>query len=121
MKSLLDPIKKIIGDTGEREAEKALTEAGLYTVAKNYRCKGGELDLVMLDQQQLVFVEVRVRKNDRFGTAEESIGFHKQQRIKLAAMHFLQTHKEFQRHGCRFDTYCLTNGKAQWIKSAFDA
>lgn len=107
------------GSAGEQLAEQALSTAGLTLVSKNYRCRGGEIDLIMLDGKTLVFVEVRIRKNARFGSAEESITPRKQQRLKIAALHFLQHHKAYQQSPCRFDSYCVTAGQTQWLKNAF--
>lgn len=107
------------GGDGELAAEQELMAAGLKLVTRNYHCRGGEIDLIMQDGNTLVFVEVRVRNNSRFGSAEESIGFRKQQRLQTAALHFLQHHRQYQHAACRFDSYCVTDGKAQWLKNAF--
>jgi putative endonuclease len=108
-----------IGAEAERRAAAHLVQRGLVMVARNYRCRGGEIDLVMRDGPVLVFVEVRARAASRFGGAAESITARKQARIILAARHYLA------RHGldvpCRFDALLLDEDRMDWIKSAFDA
>jgi putative endonuclease len=115
--------RKDAGDQGEADALRHLQAAGLKLITRNYRCPGGELDLVMLDQQTLVFVEVRFRRDRNFGGALASINTRKQQRLLLAAQRFLQTHREYQKLRGRFDVVSLEGDagapKLQWIKDAF--
>lgn len=115
--------RKDAGDQGEVDALRHLQAAGLKLITRNYRCPGGELDLVMLDQQTLVFVEVRFRRDRNFGGALASINTRKQQRLLLAAQRFLQTHREYQKLRARFDVVSLEGNagasKLQWIKDAF--
>ncbi len=115
--------RKDAGYQGEANALRHLQAAGLKLITRNYRCPGGELDLVMLDQQTLVFVEVRFRRDRNFGGALASINTRKQQRLLLAAQRFLQTHREYQKLRARFDVVSLEGNagapKLQWIKDAF--
>ena len=115
--------RKDAGDQGEVDALRHLQAAGLKLITRNYRCPGGELDLVMLDQQTLVFVEVRFRRDRNFGGALASINTRKQQRLLLAAQRFLQTHREYQKLRARFDVVSLEGNvgqvSLQWIKDAF--
>ena len=115
--------RKEAGDQSEADALRHLQAAGLKLITRNYRCPGGELDLVMLDQQTLVFVEVRFRRDRNFGGALASINTRKQQRLLLAAQRFLQTHREYQKLRARFDVVSLEGNagapKLQWIKDAF--
>jgi putative endonuclease len=115
--------RKDAGDRGEAQALEHLTKAGLTLVQRNYRCTGGEIDLIMLDQQTLVFIEVRFRQNQLFGGALASITSTKQQRIHLAAQRFLQTHREYRCLKARFDAVSLEGDaqvpKLSWIKNAF--
>ena len=107
--------------TGEQAEERALAhlrEQGLQLVRRNFRCKHGELDLVMQDQHTLVIVEVRYRKSDHFGSAAESITPAKQSRIIAATHIYLATHKI--NGPLRFDVVALSgNGQLNWIKNAF--
>lgn len=113
------------GQDAEDYALEYLLGQGLQLLARNWRCKGGELDLVMLDADTVVFVEVRYRLHADFGGALGSIDRRKQQRLALAASMFL--HKEFRwaNHPCRFDVIALQgSGHAgqplQWLKNAFE-
>lgn len=117
--------RKAAGDRGEADALKYLQTTGLKLIERNYRCTGGEIDLVMLEQQTLVFVEVRFRRDRSFGGAAASVNQRKQQRLLIAAQRFLQTHPQYQRHRARFDVVSLDDGDTaptlQWIKDAFRA
>ncbi len=106
------------GKSAEDQAHDFLCNQGLKAVCRNYRCKQGELDLVMRDQQTLVIVEVRYRKSDTYGSALESITASKQGRILNATQHYLNT----QKGDCplRFDVIAISgNGEINWIKNAF--
>lgn len=116
--------RKETGDTGETVALKYLLKEGLRPLLKNYRCRGGEIDLVMLDRQTLVLIEVRLRSNRRFGGAAASVDTRKQQRLILAAKHLLLTKPELNRFQARFDVIALTpqaggENKVEWIRDAF--
>ena len=78
------------GEAAEEAALRWLEQQGLGLVTRNYRCKAGEIDLVMQDGESLVFVEVRYRRHAGFGSAAESVGTAKQRRLRLAAEHYLQ-------------------------------
>ncbi|MFX7820786.1 YraN family protein, partial [Acinetobacter baumannii] len=75
---------------GEDAALVYLQQQGLRLLERNWRCKAGEIDLIMQDDATLVFVEVRRRKNDRFGGAAASVTWHKQQKLIRAAQWYLQ-------------------------------
>lgn len=106
------------GDRAEAQAEQWLCRQGLVTLERNYRCRHGEVDLIMRHGESLVFVEVRLRCNARFGGALASVDFRKQQRLTRAAQHYLQ-HRPW--HGpCRFDVVALdAKGVTDWIRDAF--
>ncbi len=106
------------GEAAEQKALKYLQQQGLKLITQNYRCKYGELDLIMQDQTALVIVEVRYRKNQQFGGALESINRSKQARIIAAAQHYLINHKT--NAPIRFDVIAMTeNNPLNWIKNAF--
>jgi len=106
------------GENAEELAHHFLINAGLKPVARNFRCKQGELDLIMLDNQALVIIEVRYRKSDRYGSAVESITQAKQSRI-IAATHIYLSTKKTDRP-IRFDVVAISgNGDINWIKNAF--
>jgi len=111
------------GQRAEEIALAHLRRAGLTLVARNVRCKGGELDLIMQDGTTVVFVEVRFRANVRFGGALASINTSKQQRFLRCAQQFLRTHPLHRGQGCRFDVVALEGSLDQpqvtWICAAF--
>jgi putative endonuclease len=109
-----------IGREAENRALEALVGHGLQAVARNYRCRGGEIDLVMRDGNCLVFVEVRYRRRDDFGGALSSVDRRKQQRLILAARHYLAS--SGWSGPCRFDVVGIDRGReARWIRDAFSA
>lgn len=103
-----------------------LRSRGLTLLSKNYRCRRGEIDLVMLDamcsEQILVFVEVRYRKTSAYGAPQETITKTKQNRIIAAAAHYLATTNALD-HTTRFDVVAVTRPhylpNIYWIKDAF--
>jgi putative endonuclease len=119
--SLLRPrtTKQAIGDAGEDAALSYLSERGLKLVERNFRCKGGEIDLIMQDKDVLVFVEVRARANTTHGGAAASITARKQARLILAAQVFLQARREPP--PCRFDVVAIDGGEIAWLRNAIDA
>ena len=109
------------GAAAEALAARYLARRGLKVVARNFRVKGGEIDLVCEDGRTLVFVEVRLRSNRQFGSAADSITRNKQRRVLLAAQHWLQQHGE---RACRFDCIVMdaaAEARIEWIKHAFTA
>ena len=111
-------LAQTLGTGAEREAERFLERHGLAIVARNYRTRFGEIDLVARDGATLVFVEVRLRSSDRFGGGAESIGEHKRRRIVSAALHYLAGVRPEPR--CRFDVVTLDRGEPEWLCGAFD-
>lgn len=110
----------------ERAAESWLASQGLELVARNFRARGGEIDLVMRDATTLVFVEVRRRTRRRYGSALESITAQKVSRIRRAAEIFLKTRNftaSGQHPSCRFDVVTFDGAddalEVQWIRNAF--
>lgn len=107
------------GHQAEKIAATFLQKNGLKLVTQNYRCTYGEIDLVMLDVKTLVFVEVRLRNNQKFGGAGMSINQSKQQKLARTAEFYLQTHGD---SACRFDAvllHALDISAVEWIKNAF--
>jgi len=91
----------------EKQALGFLQKQGLKLITQNFHCRHGEIDLIMLEQDTLIFIEVRGRGESQFASASESIGNRKQQKIILSAHHFLQKQVQFQHHHCRFDSVCF--------------
>jgi putative endonuclease len=108
-----------IGGDKERLAGAYLEGCGLRLVARNYRCRRGEIDLIMRDGSTLAFVEVRYRASTRFGTPAETVGPKKRQRLAAAAAHYLARHPTTL--ACRFDVLSITGAnEIHWIRNAFD-
>ena len=104
------------GKRGEAQAAVFLEQHGLKVVARNYRCRGGELDLVCREGRTLVFVEVRLRASHAFGGAAASITPAKQRRLILAARHYLGCRPP---PPCRFDCVLLDGQRLEWLQNAF--
>ncbi len=79
----------LLGPWGEKLAGAYLRKKGYRILSQNYRCRSGEIDLIVEDRKFLVFVEVKLRKSAEFAHAREFVDFRKQQRIKVTAMHYL--------------------------------
>lgn len=94
--------KQVVGKEGEEIAEGYLKKKGFRMVERNYRCRGGEVDLIALDRRVIVFVEVKARNDASFGSPLESVHPRKQQRMTRAALIFLSEHKLHHRDA-RFD------------------
>ena len=94
--------KLLLGKEGERVAERYLHKKGYKLVERNYRCKAGELDLIVLDRGVVVFVEVKTRTGRGFGSPLEAVEFRKQRKMIQAAQFFL-AEKGLQQRDARFD------------------
>ncbi len=118
-------LRQWLGRTAENEACRYLKKQGLKAIAKNYHCRFGEIDIIMQDNDVLIFVEVRYRKNMAYGRPEETVDRRKQTKIGKTALHFLQTHSEYNDVAVRFDVVALTNNdnnhhfEVEWFKDAF--
>jgi putative endonuclease len=106
-----------LGKAAEDAAAAYLQKQGLRLVERNWRCKGGELDLIMRDGAVLVFVEVRERNNARFGGAGASITTTKQARLLHAARLYLAG--QAAPPPCRFDAVLIEAGRLDWVRDAF--
>lgn len=112
------------GQRAEQLACRYLQAQGLRLAQCNYRCRRGEIDLIMEDGESLVFVEVRYRRNEHFGSAVDSVTFAKQTRLIAAAQHYLQQTKGAQNRPCRFDVVGITAEQEKindiiWLQDAF--
>jgi putative endonuclease len=112
-------LKSLLGQSAESRAEALLKANGLKLVARNWRCRFGEIDLVMQDGATLVFIEVRLRSRSDFGGAAASVTPAKQQKLLAAARQYLAMLKTLP--PCRFDVVALSGDAApEWIRNAFD-
>ena len=111
-----------VGRQAEQLAFEFLQERGLQPVARNFYCRGGEIDLIMLDQACLTFVEVRFRASRRFVAASQTVDCHKQRKIIRTAAMFIARNSRFSTRTMRFDVIAIegtTADSVDWIKDAF--
>lgn len=115
---------KNIGQIWERDAERFLLRQGLELLTRNFLTTSGEIDLIMRDQNLIVFVEVRFRKISRFGGAIHSISRRKQSCLMRSARLFLQQYPQWSDHPCRFDVIAYDGSAARadprWVQAAFN-
>lgn len=109
------------GAAAEQRACALAETSGLTIRARNYRTKRGEIDIIAEDKRTIVFIEVRLRRHGKFGSAGESITVNKQRRIIRAAQCFLQQEPVDPAKDYRFDAMCLSDDddSVEWIKNAF--
>jgi len=109
------------GKQAEKLACEYLIKQGLSFLEKNYYCRQGEIDLIMNDNNTLIFVEVRYRKNNHYGGAKESVTHKKQKKLHTTALHYMQKHGHDR--PARFDVIAITGEHSQcsfeWIQNAF--
>ncbi|QLF92745.1 YraN family protein [Pseudomonas sp. ABC1] len=109
------------GRAAEAHALAFLNTQGLRLLARNWSCRLGEIDLIMLDGDTLVFVEVRYRKHSAWGGALESVDTRKRQKLIRTAQLFLQKEKRWSNHPCRFDVIAMgSQQETNWLRNAFD-
>jgi len=97
------------GAAAEELALQYLTAHGLKLVERNFRTPRGEIDIIMMDIDHLVFIEVRFRRSSKFGSAEETVNHQKQKKLLLAAQSYLQQKGLTERYACRFDVLAVSN------------
>ncbi|MFB9885729.1 YraN family protein [Balneatrix alpica] len=102
------------GRSGEDRALAFLQQRGWQLLGRNLRLADGELDLVMLDGQTLVFIEVKLRQQQALVDPASAVDARKQQRLRHAAQAFLQANPKWQQHFCRFDVVCVTETNQQF-------
>ena len=108
-----------IGRSAERSAERYLRRHGLVPLARNFRSRFGELDLIMRDEECIVFVEVRSRRRSTVVGAAESVDRHKQRRLTRAASFYIVRNPEVANAPMRFDVVAVEGSTLTWIRDAF--
>lgn len=98
--------RRLIGSRGEETALAFLLEQGYHLLEKNYRCRLGEIDLILEDGPEVVFVEVKTRRSSLFGMPQEAVGLAKQTRIRRLAQFYLLSKKDLVRP-LRFDVIAI--------------
>ena len=115
--------KQVLGQEGERVAERYLKKKGYKLVERNYRCPAGEVDLIVLDRRVIVFVEVKTRTGNQFGSPLEAVQPRKQRKMMQAAQFFLSQKKLHQRDA-RFDVVGISwparEPVVEHVENAFD-
>ncbi len=117
--------RRASGQQAEGVAARYLQSRGVRILERNVYSRGGEIDLIGMDQEVLVFFEVRYRGNRSFTGGAESIGYRKQQRLLKAAAFYLHRHSLWN-HPSRIDVVAIAPGtvkqyRVQWIKDAIQA
>ncbi len=110
--------RRAIGFSYEKKALEILEKNGYTLVRKNYVSKGGEIDLIVTSNNLLVFVEVKYRKNHKYGYGFEVVDQKKQKRIYKSAMNFLEGNN-YEHFNMRFDVISFDGEKHNWIKNCF--
>ncbi len=115
---------RTLGNNAEQLAFQFLRRHGLKPVSRNFRCRLGEIDLIMLAGECLVFIEVRYRAPNRFSRATLTIDRRKQHKLTKAAAMFLASSPFYQRHCTRFDVVGVDRDvnnriSIEWLADAF--
>jgi putative endonuclease len=116
--------KASIGRRGEDEAARFLESRGYKVLDRNYRCRYGEIDIVARDGKTVVFVEVKTRGSDRFGTPADSVDARKQKKILLTSQFYIESNRLFD-SDLRFDVVGIEMNGGRFafelVKNAFEA
>ena len=111
-----------LGYAAEALALKYLLNHGLIWICSNYRCRMGEIDLILQDHDDLVFTEVKSRSSQAFGGAIASITYYKRQKLLRTAQNYLQVNRIYDTKPVRFDVVNIDGipPKITWLKNAFE-
>ena len=110
--------KKLLGSVGEKRAAEYLLNAGYEILAKNFKTRVGEIDIIARKDQTIVFVEVKTRSSDDFGAPSEAVGNKKRKKYALVAEEYLLRNKCTDA-ACRFDVIEIENDGINHIEDAF--
>ncbi|MCR4868654.1 MAG: YraN family protein [Lachnospiraceae bacterium] len=111
--------KRSVGDIYEQKAAQFLEKKGYQILARNYHTRFGEIDLVALDEGVLCFVEVKYRKDNRFGSPQEAVDVKKQKRLSYSAAVYVMKEKIGLERAMRFDVVGILGEEYVLIKDAF--
>lgn len=120
---MMRALRRNAGATGAEAEQRAcadLQRRGLKLLARNWRCRQGEIDLLMRDGDTLAVIEVRARGHAAYGGAAASVDVRKQRRIAAATRAWLQQHPDWAESPLRFDVYaCEPGSRGDWLQAAF--
>lgn len=111
--------QRMLGGVYEEQAAAFLEQQGYGVLEKNYRCRMGEIDLIAMDSEYLVFVEVKYRRDGQKGNPVEAVGYRKQRTISKVAAYYLMSHGMSMEKPCRFDVVGILGEEITLIKDAF--
>ena len=112
-------LRNILGRSGEDRAAKHLAEQGYVVLERNYWAPYGEIDLIAMDIGIVVFVEVKTRTTDSYGSPELAVNQRKQERMVKAALGYLKF-KKLHQMPCRFDVVAISGEQVELIRNAFE-
>ena len=110
--------KRQIGSIGEDMAVEFLKSRGVKILERNYQNRFGEIDIIGREDNTLLFIEVKYRKNESFGYPLEAVGFAKREKIRKMASFFLNEN-HYYHYNIRFDCIGIIGSQIEWIKGAF--
>lgn len=116
-----DFYKKLLGRLGEQSASKYLTKKKYKIIEKNFTTKVGEVDLIALYGDLLVFIEVKTRSSTAYGNPAEAVDYNKQRKYVLLAQQYVFMHPEHNKRSIRFDVVEILNEQINHIEGAFYA
>ncbi|MCD8364462.1 MAG: YraN family protein [Clostridiales bacterium] len=111
--------KRKVGSLYEERAADWMKRRGYQVLARNFRCRFGEIDIIAKKDGCIVFVEVKYRSGSSYGVPQEAVDYRKQQRISNAASYFLYTRHCPTDTPCRFDVAAVSGEEVRWIENAF--
>lgn len=106
-----------LGGLGEEQALQFLKEQGYQIVTRNYRWRGGEIDIIARDGDCLAFIEVKMRADEEFGPAEEALTSKKRERLIRTAQHYIARYRP--KVDLRFDVVAIVGDEVRLYKDAF--
>ena len=108
------------GNNFEKLAADFLTRQDMTILEMNFYCKMGEVDIIALDKEYLVFVEVKYRKSASKGSAIEAVTFNKMRKISRVADYYMYSHHFSSDKNVRFDVVAIEEGHLRHLKNAFE-
>lgn len=108
------------GKNYEQKAAAYLKKQGMFLLTTNYRCRQGEIDIIGIHEDCLVFVEVKYRKDEKSGMPEEAVGVSKQRKICRVSDYFRISNRQYEQMQVRYDVAAITGEQIKWYQNAFE-